>query len=235
MPNTNLAVPNTVEVKLHWGTSASEQGVNVLHFLNVGAVIVNQALADALDTTIKGLFTTSGLAAVISLNHGIRQVGVRNLALANQAEFLSTNPGILGTSTGDALPPAVAQCYTLRTALAGKSYRGRVYLGFFAEAASVGATQSAGGPAGQTFLENIRSSLIASPNLHMSVVSRFSGGALRPTPLSTEVNAIQLRSSVWNTQRRRMQAGGAGVIALMNQQGWEMLSGSEVKPAESAA
>jgi hypothetical protein len=210
----SLPVPNTIEVKLHWGDATSEFGQNVLHFLNVGAVVVNQALADQLDTTIKGIFSTSGLAAAVVAAFGLRQVGVRNLALANQSEFLSTNPGALGTGTGDPLPTAIAQCYTLRTALAGRSFRGRVYLGMFSEASSSGSSQGLGSTEGRVFIDTIRTSLISSPNLHMCVVSRFSNNALRPTPLTTEVNAVQLRSANWNTQRRRMSPGGAGVIAL---------------------
>lgn len=209
-----LPVPNTIEVKIHWGSTTAENGQNVLHFLNVGAVVVNQALADQLDTTIKGIFTTSGLAANVANILGIRQVGVRNLALANQAEFLATGAGVLGTSVADPLPTGIAQCYTLRTANAGRSFRGRVYLGFFSELVSSGSQQSTGVATGVTFLDNIRTSLISAPNLHMCVVSRFLNNALRPTPVTTEVNAIQNRSAIWNTQRRRMSAGGAGVIAL---------------------
>lgn len=227
----SLPVPNTIELKIHWGTVDSEFGVNVLHFLNVGAVIVGQALADQLDTTIKGIFTTSGLAAVVAPPFGIRQIGVRNLALASQAEFLATGAGVIGTAVGEPLPSAIAQCYTLRTALAGRSFRGRVYLGFYGESASGGSNQSAGSAAGTTFLDSIRTSLISAPNLHMCVVSRFLDGVLRPTPLTTEVNAVQLRSINWNTQRRRMNAGGAGVIAL--RQAWPMGTGekAEVTPA----
>lgn len=214
-----LPVPNTIEMKIHWGGSTAEFGQNVLHFLNVGAVVVGQALADQLDSIVKGIFTTSGLAASINAGLGIRQIGVRNLALANQSEFLATGAGVLGTGTGDPLPTAIAQCYTLRTANAGRSFRGRVYLGFFGEPASVGSTQSAGSAEGTAFINTIRTSLISSPNLHMCVVSRFTNGALRPTPITTEVTSVQLRSVNWNTQRRRMNPGGAGVPALLASQG----------------
>jgi hypothetical protein len=224
-----LPVPNTIEVKLHWGTATQEQGQNVLHFLNVGAVAVGQALADSLDTTIKGLFTTTSLAAAIGNTFGIRNIGVRNLAIANQAEFLATGAGVLGTATGDPLPGSIAQCYTLRTALAGKSFRGRVYLGFFAESASTGSTQNVGQAAGQVFLDSIRTQLISAPNIHMCVVSRFNNGAQRNPPLATEVNLILLRSAIWNTQRRRMQAGGPGVIGLSAMPTVEMISARDWK------
>lgn len=211
----NLPVPNTIEVKLHWGGGTVEVGQNVLHFVNTGAVVVNQGLADALDSTIKGILSTSGLAAFIHSTLGIRQVGVRNLALANQAEFLGSGAVAVGTATGDALPTGIAQCYTLRTALAGKSFRGRVYLSYFAEGGSVGSTQdAAAGAAGTVFLNSIRTSLLSAPNLTQCIVSRFSNGAERPTPIVTPVTATQLRHTTWNTQRRRMSPGGSGVIAL---------------------
>lgn len=230
-----LPVPNTIEVKIHWGDATTERGQNVLHFLNVGAVVVGQALADQLDTTIKGIFTTSGLAPFVSSAIGIRNIGVRNLALANQSEFLGTGAGILGTGTGDMLPGAIAQCYTLRTAQAGRSFRGRVYLGFYTEAASSASQQVTGGAEGTAFINTIRTSLISAPNLHMCVVSRFLNGALRPTPVTTEVNLVQLRSTAWNTQRRRMQAGGAGVIGLLAaQQPVSMVSANEWEAAPAS-
>ena len=210
----NLPVPNTLEIKIHWGTTTSEYGVNVLHFLNTGAVAVNQALADQLDTTIKGIFSTSGLNAQISSLFGIRQVGVRNLAIANQAEFLGANAGVLGTVTGAALPTGIAQCYTFRTALAGKSFRGRAYLSFWGAAQSIGSSQDApSGAAGTTFLNSIRTTLATAPNLTQVIVSRFAGNAERPVPITTQITGTQLRSNVWNTQRRRMAAGGAGVVS----------------------
>lgn len=227
----NLPVPNTLEVKIHWGTATAEIAQNVLHFLNIGGVISGQALADQLDTTIKGIFTSSGLATFIAPTLGIRNVGVRNLAIANQAEFLGAGAGVLGTGTGDPLPTAIAQAYTLRTALAGRSFRGRVYLSCWTEASSTGSSQATGVTAGLQFIDNIRTNLISAPNIHMSVVSRRSNGADRNPPLSTEVTLVQNRSTVWNTQRRRMQAGGAGVIALDAVPHVEMRPASELGPS----
>jgi len=186
---------------------------NVLHFVNTGAVIVNQALAETLKTTISGIFGSSQLTGAIAPTFGLRNVGVRNLALANQAEFLSTGAGTLGTGTGDLLPVGTAFCVTLRTSGAGKSFRGRVYLAGFTE--GMGAANNADAAVAQVavaFVDGIRTSLGSAPNIDMCIVSRYANKVLRPTPITTEVTAVIARNTVWDSQRRRLKPGGSGAL-----------------------
>jgi hypothetical protein len=213
MAEPNSPVPNTIQVKLYWGTTTQVMAQNVLHFVNTGAVIVNQALAETLKTTISGIFGSSQLTGAIAPTFGLRNVGVRNLALANQAEFLSTGAGTLGTGTGDLLPVGTAFCVTLRTSGAGKSFRGRVYLAGFTE--GMGAANNADAAVAQVavaFVDGIRTSLGSAPNIDMCIVSRYANKVLRPTPITTEVTAVIARNTVWDSQRRRLKPGGTGAL-----------------------
>jgi hypothetical protein len=228
MPTPNDPVPNCVQVKLYWGTSSQVSAQNVLNFLNTGAVLVSQALADQLMTQIGGIFSTSGLAAIYSGPGGLRQVGVRNLALANQAEFVSAGAGVAGTLPDEALPYGIAFCVTLRTAMAGKSFRGRLYLSGFGESQGAGNTAlSAVGTACVAFVNGIRTSLGSAPNLDMCIVSRYSKGELRPTPITTEVTGEQARNPNWDSQRRRLKPGGAGALYAYRYSQVEMLRADE--------
>ncbi len=209
MPTPNDPVPNTLQMVLNWGDATTVRAQNVLHFLNTGAVAVNQGLADQLDTAVKAQFASSGLPTHIQSGVGLRNISIRNLAIANQAAFTGSGALSAGSDPGESLPGAVRFVITLRTALAGRSFRGRVYLWGFTEAASNGATAVAGVPtAAQTFVDGVRTSLGSTPNIDMSIVSRYTQGALRPTPLSTEVTLVQARNSIWDIQRRSMLPGG---------------------------
>lgn len=213
MATPNDPVPNTVQVRLLWGTTSQQLSVNVIHFLNTGAVAINQALADQLMTQIGGYLSSSGLGATLASVFGLRQVGVRNIAIANQAEFLSAGAGVLGIDVGEPLPYGVALCVTTRTANAGKSFRGRVYLSGFAESHSSGnIADTAAVNAANAFVDLIRTGLGSAPNLDMAVVSRYEKKALRPIPISTEVTTVQVRNAAWDSQRRRYKPGGTGAL-----------------------
>lgn len=222
-------IPNCIEVRLLWIING-QGAVNVLHATAPAGTVVNQALANTLGAAIKTAFTTN-LGTLMSGGSALARVGLRDLRTANQTEFLDTGAVTGGTGTGDPLPGSVAACATLRTALSGKSFRGRVYIGGFNETVndSSGAASGASSTALVSFISAIQSAMTTS-SLTMAVASRpaerytivkttfHNDGSTTVKTLvngnaragaATPVTAVQVRSNSWESQRRRVNGRGA--------------------------
>lgn len=199
---TPLVIPNTVMVRLLW-SHGTHTPVNVLGALKNGTVTVNQTLANTVGAAIKSAFTSSGLAAVVSSSVDLVNVGLRDISTANLAEFLDNGAAVPGTDAANALPPQTALVVTLRTANAGKSYRGRTYLTGFTEASNEadGTVSVAARTAATAFLNAINTALAAS-SMSLAVMSR-PNAAHAKAGWSTAVTTVQMRDAIWDTQRRR--------------------------------
>jgi len=206
---TPLVMANTVQVRLHW-TYNGVAGFNVLSGIVAGGYTNSQAHANALGTAVLGRFTTSGLAALMATTTSLIAVGIRDLRTANQAEFVSVAAAVPGTGSGNPLPNEVAAVVTLRTALAGRSFRGRAYFSgaIVGENSAAGAIVSGFNTALVTFMTNVQTDM-ATEGITLAVLSR-------PRPISvaepagyagaiTPVTAIVTRDTQWDTQRRRKQ------------------------------
>lgn len=226
-----LVVSGAAVVTVRW----SHLGVpmfNVMGALVAGATSITQGLANTLDAAIKAAYGTTlsthqgGSTALVS-------VGLRDIRTANQAEFIGTGAFAAGTGPGDILPRQNAVCVTLRTALSGQRFRGRVYLGGFTETdndstGSIGATLST---ASVNFVTAISTSL-STNGLTLGVLSRpaerqtivtttFHGDGTSSVDTVTRearggtitpVTSIAVRNAVWDSQRRRAAAGTASTL-----------------------
>lgn len=192
----SLVIPTAVQVRLRW-TFNGIAGYNVIGGTVGGGFANSQAIANTIGTAVNGHFTTSGLAALCATTTSLLGVGVRDIRVANQPEFQSAAAAVPGTGAGNPLPNEVAAVVTLRTALAGRSYRGRAYFSGFivGENSATGSIVAGLNTALVTFVTNVQTDLAAS-GITMAVLSR--------THLSgTPVTLIQTRDSEWDTQRRR--------------------------------
>lgn len=195
-------IADTVEVRLNWGLDGSEWAVNVLHYIVPGGFTVNQANADALAADIDDAFTNAAsIQPLISDLVTLDSVGLRDIRVASQPEFLS-DLGTFGTRTDEMLPRQTCMVLTLRTALAGRSYRGRVYLGGWtvgglALDGSMGAAHRA---AAEDFGDRMASFTVDSALLVLGVTSRT-------LELTTEVVSSEVRDDVWDWQRSRASVG----------------------------
>jgi hypothetical protein len=196
-----LVASQGVLVRLIWSTGGVPSMVNVVGASGLANTAVNQALANSLGSAIKAQLTTSGQHAAVHTSVALANVGVRSIHVPSQVEYLDTNPPAPGSGTGSLLPPQIACCITLRTALAGKEFRGRVYLGGYATVANDtnGQMTVSIGPFGVAFVEGIQDALTAN-GLTLHVISRKNN-------TSQIVTGIQSRDTVWETQRRRALAG----------------------------
>jgi hypothetical protein len=161
------------------------------------------------------------------------QVGVRDLSSASLAEFLDTGAAVPGLDATDMLPGGNAYVVTLRTARAGQSFRGRVYLGGYTEGGNgpTGAIATPVAVAGTAFVTSIGTTMGAN-GLTFSVLSRPSeltvltkdvthpdgthtitthSRAARAGGL-TDVIAVEARNTIWDSQRRRTGPGSASTL-----------------------
>jgi hypothetical protein len=111
-----------------------------------------------------------------------------------------------GELTGEGMPGSVAVAVSIKTGVQGRSFRGRFYLS--------GVPLSPGTEADPNHLQSdfftnyndaadAFMTQLASADLDLGVLSRISGGAVRPVPFFTVANAITVGSRL-DSQRRRL-------------------------------
>lgn len=226
-----LVIPNAALVRLGY-ISGATVAYNVLGGIISGGTVINQALANALGSAIKTYFS-SNLAQVVGTAVSLQSVGVRDIRSANLPEFIDSGAPVAGTATGDLLPKGTAYAVTLRTARAGPSYRGRVYLFGFTELNNdpTGNAPSAVQTAALNFVVGVQSAM-SSNGLTMCVLSR-PAEAKRYTVITThpdgstttqekqtkarpgaatQITAIVSRNNIWDSQRRRSAPGSQSTL-----------------------
>lgn len=114
-------------------------------------------------------------------------------------------PNSDGAITGEALPGQNALVLTHRTALRGRSYRGRTYICGLGEAQTQG--NNVLDASGDAILEGFSSVITAIQELNyfFVVVSRYTNGAPRLAGVATPVLSTSLRNYAIDTQRRRLR------------------------------
>jgi hypothetical protein len=206
MSHPFISAPNTASIELIY-QNASEYNENVIHvekgspysFANLQAV---RAIVDAWDAATGYQFrhTTAQL------------VRIRSKALDTNTSpledyFLPTPRG--GAVGGNAVPLNVAFCVKLATGLAGRSYRGRWYLGNLGtpqinDAGHILALTVAAYPPA---LDALRAALLAGG--HTQVITSYrNNGAWRTTAVNTPVTAAVAVDNAIDSQRRRLPGRG---------------------------
>ena len=223
---------NAVQITLFGTTNGTTLMVNVLAALKTGTVSVDQALTNLIGASIKSAWT-SNMAPRCNSSTALNNVGLRDLSSANFPMFLDTGATIVGTGTGDSLPGGTACVVSLKTALAGKRYRGRVYIGGFTETENTvgGGISALAQTAAAGFVTAIDTTL-KTHAMALAVLSRpafaqtfthtttdASGNTnvvthnrgSRPGAI-TQVQSIAVRNAIWDEQRRRNGPGGGSTL-----------------------
>ena len=202
-----LVVANAAVMRLIWAQGGVPSAINVLGVVNATNVAITQALTNTVGAAVKAAVASSGLNAGLGPTITLVSVGLRDIRSANQPEFLDSGAAVAGTGATDLLPPQTAFAITLRTASAGRRFRGRVYLYGFCEAFNSATGTALGTTAMVNFVTAIKSALTSS-SLDLGVLSRPNPNAI---PINngfiSPVTAVVARDSVWDTQRRRAVAG----------------------------
>lgn len=196
-----LVIPQGVIVRLVWSQSTVDTAVNVLGALNPTSLAITQTLTNTIGSAVKSALGSSGLNGVLSSTVALRAVGLRDISVPNQAEFLDGGGPTAGVATGDLLPSNVAYCVTLRTSLAGRSFRGRYY--------QWGYTETVNGVGGVP-LAIVQTDTVA---FVTAVGNALQANGLTPAVLSRKLlsgtawSAPTGRTLLWTTQRRRLIPG----------------------------
>jgi hypothetical protein len=209
-----IVIPNCVQVRIIFTLSSGKQVFNVMHGQVLSAFAPTAAIANALMSSISSNLTSSGLAALMPTTTSITAIDLRDLRTANQALVASNVAAAPGTSVSPSMPPQNSLVLTLRTALAGRANRGRVYWPGWATNADAGngSATSAASTALFTLFSNWNSTwaaqgltmCIGQPHRQHYLGVTGTDHPDRPattTPLSTFV----VRDLIWDTQRRRAQ------------------------------
>lgn len=207
-----IVIPNTVQVRLIWALPNGKTVYNVLHGSVGGAFSVTATHAEAIFTAIKASAGWTALKARLNTGVSLAGVDLRDLRVANQPLAASTSAASAGTGLGTALPPGDALVVTLRTAGAGRGFRGRVYLpGFDSTALAAGGVAAAGTVTDSTsFVTAVQTALtaegitmgIAQPARQQYTGSTGAVHAARSAGIQA-VTSIVTRNNVFDHQRRR--------------------------------
>jgi hypothetical protein len=160
-----VVIPACIEVDLLWNLASGKQVKNVMHGQVAAGFTATAAIAQAVYASIIGSAAWTAWAAYLHTTASFAGVQLRDLRTANQPFVSSTGAATPGTGAGTALPPGVSLIITERTALAGKGYRGRIYLPGLDSAALVaatGAAVAAANTAAVNFVNQVGTSLSAS-------------------------------------------------------------------------
>jgi hypothetical protein len=123
-----------VKVLIHLATHGRAQ-LNVAHMQYTTAGPLNPNIADTMFTAFKNALTGANAEAQWASTFSVTGMGVIDLRSAANPELPSTTAALVGTGTGNALPDQVSIVVTARTALTGRSHRGRIYTFGYIQAA----------------------------------------------------------------------------------------------------
>lgn len=176
---------------------------NVLNFKTTAGVAFTLGDLSNLADTLEAWFT-GHLDGVMSTGFSLLNIELRGLASAESPYYVRT-VGLPGVVAGDALPPNVAACVTMSTGLTGRSARGRMYWGGMSEVQQDGGALVSGVVTGlNDACAALLTALDGDGSYDLVVLSRFTGGAERPTANPLKVTEFALRDAVLDTQRRRI-------------------------------
>lgn len=187
-------------------TLRGELGLNILHFEDSGGWDPTSlaALADLIKTD---WLSASGISSRQSNQVQITRVIARDLTVEAGAEVISTVADGPGRKAAAALENSIAACVTLGTGLAGRSYRGRIYVMGISNDAVVSAADPNHLATGDAAALATAAQYTCTNGLEVTqthvVLSRQNDLVMRPDGIGTEVRSYTVNARLDN-QRRRM-------------------------------
>jgi len=200
------SAPNIVSIAIH-GTNNGKQIANVLHAkfgsypVQSDVDFVTNNVATAVIGTYEGLMSDNLLLTDI--------VGT-GLTFVNDFQTVVSAGASPGTAAGSPLPANNSLVATLRSALTGRSARGRVYT-FPTGTSNVATTGGDLYTTGYaTAVENFWNSIMTAIDVggwKQVILSRRTANALRATAVGFDVTLIEVRNDTADSQRRRLPRG----------------------------
>lgn len=207
-----VVIPQCAQIVLNWTLTDGKTAHNVLYGFYSTTFNGSVAQANALLLGLNAGGAWGGMAAFLATTTSLSSLTIRNVNIANQGLIQSTGGAAAGTSASPAMPSEVAVCLTERTALAGRSNRGRVFVpGWATNAIAAGDVIAA---AAVTAASTWGASLITqfSAQGYQLVIgqkarAQYTGttGTNHPARAagSVPVISVSCRDNHWDSQRRR--------------------------------
>lgn len=194
-------VPDGALAVLVYGAGAQEW-TNTFYFKKANYIYTDQeALA-----TLMWNWSANNLMPWLSGEATLKKVLVYDMRAEGQPVVEFDAGTVLGGRTGTMNAVNATLVVTLRTALRGRSYRGRSYVSGFSENdADAFQVHAAAVTAGVEAAYQDIGITVAAQSWQYCVCSRFNAGVQRPTALLTGITLVELRSSVYGSQRRRLE------------------------------
>lgn len=229
-----LVVANAAQLRLIWGLNTNVfAAINVLGVSKPAGITITQTLANTIGAAVRAALSSSGLAAELHTATSLNKVGLRDISAPNLTEFFDTGAAVPGTATGDVLPRQTALVVTLRTAKAGASFRGRVYIGGFSELANQTGANAAPTTTAAcgAFVSAVKAALVTN-GMDLGIVARPSEARVETVTVThpdgttssktkshparpggvTPVTTVEVRNAVWDSQRRRTTLGSSSSL-----------------------
>jgi hypothetical protein len=203
---------NGIIITINW-SQGTRRYTNVFYGTTPAARPLPATLPETLFTAYKTGNTSSGWIGQVHTTCTMTGVTIKDISVASQPNQFSTSASQAGTSTGGPLPAQVAMVVTLSTAMSGRAFRGRCFLG------GIGATAlndadthtAASGTAAAAFVNAILAAN-TSNGISTGVFGRaLQAGTLKNgTPVGprtaqfTPIIQARITSQRWDTQRRRL-------------------------------
>lgn len=198
-----IPVPLTAQFNIR-GTVNDVPMENVVAFRRLGGTPWD---ATALVTAISSIIPAWAANVTLELSTGYHALTVYARDLSTEAGAVAEgtfDPGTAGTVSGDAHPGNVAVCITHRTGLAGRSYRGRTYIGGIPEVMTVQNDITTAFQGDLLAAWNAFIGEMTSSGYEFVVVSRYNNNAPRVTGVATPVISSVIRDTLVDSQRRRL-------------------------------
>jgi len=207
-----LVIPNTFQVRLIWALSNGRIATNVLHALvdegTEASVGMANSYFDSLAIDVDVVDYLQYLPTTVSL----LRVDIRDLRAPSAPIVESDSAAVPGTGAGDPLPQGVALVATLRTALAGRSHRGRTYLTGFDDTTldAVGHATGALTASALGFMNSVKTNMLSAIGSmavghrgHAEYINAKGGTVAEELPGSDPITTVIIRDNVFDSQRRR--------------------------------
>jgi hypothetical protein len=207
-------IPLCVAVAVRWNTTNGKVVRNVLHGTIAGGFANSTAIAQAVFAHILASAAWTAWRPYLYSANSLAGVDIRDMRVITNPFFPSTGGTVAGTGAAAEVPAGVALCVTLKTALAGRGYRGRVYLPGLdttAVTAATGAIVAAANTAAVNLVTEFQAALTASGitlaiaepprNAYTSLITGVVIAQRAAT--ATPVASITTRSTTFRSQRRR--------------------------------
>jgi len=198
------SVPECAEVVIK-ATVENLPVFNVLNFWKPGGydIVDLDALTLAVDTAWSSYFL-----ADLHTSYLYQGAFGKGLELINDIQSSSVAGAGAGSASGDGFPNNVAFVLTFRTGLTGRSARGRAYIGGIPASATTtnNTVFSSFAAAMVADMGQVKTAAVGA-GWQLVVVSRITGGALRPLGVHNAVTSIVARNTELDSQRRRLPRG----------------------------